>query len=65
MERYPSTFSATYVKMLTYDNGKELALHEDIANTLNVKGYFADPYHSRERGLNENTNGLIHRYIQH
>ena len=51
------------VKTLTYDNGKEFGLHEDIAKGLDAKGYFAHPYHSWERGLNENTNGLIRQYV--
>lgn len=54
---------AAWVKTLTYDNGKEFALHEGIAKALNAKGYFAHPYHSWERGLNENTNGLIRQYV--
>ena len=54
---------AAWVKTLTYDNGKEFALHEDIAKALNASGYFAHPYHSWERGLNENTNGLIRQYV--
>jgi IS30 family transposase len=54
---------AAWVKTLTYDNGKEFALHEDIAEALKAKGYFAHPYHSWERGLNENTNGLIRQYV--
>lgn len=54
---------AAWIKTLTYDNGKEFALHEDIAKALNAKGYFAHPYHSWERGLNENTNGLIRQYV--
>ncbi len=53
---------AARVKTLTYDNGKEFALHEVIAKTLSAKGYFAHPYHSWERGSNENTNGLIRQY---
>lgn len=51
-----------HVKTLTYDNGKEFALHADISKQLEAKGYFAHPYHSWERGLNENTNGLIRQY---
>lgn len=51
-----------YVITLTYDNGKEFALHEIISKELKAKGYFAHPYHSWERGLNENTNGLIRQY---
>tara|TARA_B100000953_G_scaffold294506_1_gene284376 strand:+ start:196 stop:1161 length:966 start_codon:yes stop_codon:yes gene_type:complete len=52
----------TDIKTLTYDNGKEFALHETIAEKLQAKGYFAHPYHSWERGLNENMNGLIRQY---
>ena len=42
--------------------GKEFALHEVIAEQWNAQGYFAHPYHFWERGLNENTNGLIRQY---
>jgi IS30 family transposase len=48
---------------ITTDNGKEFALHEIIAATLNLDFYFAAPYHSWERGLNEHTNGLIRQYL--
>lgn len=48
---------------LTYDNGREFAYHEKIATELTAEGFFAHPYHSWERGLNENTNGLIRQYI--
>ena len=41
------------------DNGKEFAYHEEIAAKLKCDVYFANPYCSWERGLNENTNGLI------
>lgn len=51
------------VKTITYDNGKEFALHQDIDRELNCQGYFAHPFHSWERGLNENTNGLIRQYF--
>jgi IS30 family transposase len=53
---------AAQVETLTYDNGKEFALHEVIAQQLQADSYFAHPYHSWERGLNENTNGLIRQY---
>jgi len=53
---------AALVETLTYDNGKEFALHEVIAEQLQAESYFAHPYHSWERGLNENTNGLIRQY---
>ena len=48
---------------ITFDNGKEFSAHEDIANALAANIYFAHPYSSWERGLNENTNGLIRQYI--
>ena len=40
-------------------NGKEFAAHQDIAYALKAKIFFATPYHAWQRGLNENTNGLI------
>ena len=48
---------------ITSDNGKEFAGHEQIMKELNTTFYFAHPYSSWERGLNENTNGLIRQYI--
>jgi transposase, IS30 family len=51
------------VKTLTFDNGKEFAQHTEIATALNADTYFAKPYHSWERGTNENTNGLVRQYF--
>lgn len=51
------------VLTLTTDNGKEFSDHKQIANNLNIGFYFAHPYHSWERGLNENTNRLIRQYF--
>ena len=51
------------VHTITLDNGKEFACHEDIAQGLGAEVYFAHPYSSWERGLNENTNGLIRQYF--
>ncbi len=48
---------------MTVDNGREFAGHKEIASRLNVDVYFAHPYHSWERGLNENTNGLLRQYF--
>jgi IS30 family transposase len=50
-------------KTITSDNGKEFSGHEELANILGVSWYFANPYHSWERGLNEHTNGLIRQYF--
>jgi IS30 family transposase len=48
-------------KSLTLDNGKEFAGHEQIERETNMEVFFAKPYHSWERGTNENTNGLVRR----
>ena len=48
---------------LTVDNGKEFSNHQSIAATLEIKVFFADPYSAWQRGLNENTNGLIRQYV--
>lgn len=50
-------------KTLTFDNGKEFAEHEFIAQCLGAKVYFAHPYCSWERGLNENHNGLLRQFF--
>lgn len=50
-------------KTLTFDNGKEFAEHEFIASCLKAKVYFAQPYCSWQRGLNENTNGLLRQFF--
>ena len=47
----------------TYDNGKEFALHRLLAEILGADAYFAYPNHTWERGLNENTNGLIRQHF--
>ena len=48
---------------ITADNGKEFAGHETLKEQLSANVYFAHPYCSWERGLNENTNGLIRQYF--
>jgi IS30 family transposase len=48
---------------ITAGNGKEFAYHKKITESLKTAFYFAHPYHSWERGLNENTNGLIRQYF--
>lgn len=48
---------------ITSDNGKEFAGHQEVAKALEIDFYFAKPYHSWQRGSNENLNGLIRQYI--
>jgi len=51
------------VHTLTSDNGTEFSEHQKIARILKADFYFCHPYSSWERGLNENTNGLIRQYF--
>lgn len=51
------------IKTITFDNGLEFAEHTKIAKKLGADIYFAHPYASWERGINENTNGLIRQYF--
>lgn len=51
------------IKTITSDNGKEFANHTKIAKHLEIEYYFAKPYHSWERGANENLNGLVRQYF--
>ena len=51
------------VLTVTSDNGKEFANHTAVSQALDADFYFARPYHSWERGLNEHTNGLVRQYI--
>ena len=51
-----------YIKTLALDNGPEMAYAERIERQTGLTVYYATPYHSRERGCNENANGLL-RYF--
>lgn len=51
------------VRTITTDNGCEFHGYAEVEETHGVKFYFAPPYHSWERGTNENTNGLIRQYL--
>ncbi len=52
-----------FVHTITYDNGREFNGHGNINDALECDSYFAKPYHSWERGLNENFNGLLRQYF--
>ena len=51
------------VKTMTFDNGKEFAGFKELERGLDMRSYFARPYHSWERGTNENTNGLLRQFF--
>jgi IS30 family transposase len=61
--RVLSKMSAAIRLTMTTDNGKEFAHFKDLEKSLGLSVYFAHPYTSWERGLNENTNGLIRQYF--
>jgi IS30 family transposase len=58
IRRHPEKF-----KTITADNGTEFHSYKSIEAKTGVRFYFATPYHSWERGTNENTNGLIRQYL--
>jgi len=59
LEPWPARLRRTF----TFDNGKEFSEHERLAERLQCKVYFAQPYCSWQRGTNENTNGLIRQFF--
>jgi IS30 family transposase len=51
-----------FCKTMPFDNGREFCGHEKLFESLQIETFFANPYHSWERGLNEHTNGLIREF---
>lgn len=63
MEQRLTNFSSSWVKTLTFDNGKEFAQHQRIGSILNAKTYFTRPYTSQDKGTVENRIGVIRRFF--
>ena len=58
-----SRFNFSYVKTITFDNGKEFAGYTEIAKIFNLKTYFTTPCTSQEKGTVENRIGVIRRFF--
>lgn len=58
-----SRIGKTWIKTMTFDNGKEFAGHWEITKKHNVKTFFTRPYTSQEKGTVENMIGLIRRFL--
>ena len=62
-KNYLNKLDTTLKRTMTYDNGFEMANHQWLTQHTGTDIYFAHPYSSWERGTNENTNGLIRRFL--
>ena len=54
---------ASWARTITFDNGTEFYHHQRITDELGMTIFFADPYAAYQRGVNENTNGLLRQYL--
>lgn len=62
VRRFQKIAKEKYLTII-YDNGVQFAEHKALEQDLDIDVYFAYPYHSWERGTNENTNGLLRQFV--
>ncbi len=48
---------------MTYDQGREIAMHKELCRRTDIAVYFCDPHSPWQRGSYENTNGLVRQYL--
>ena len=58
-----TNFDSSWIKTITFDNGKEFAYHSKIGKDVNAKTYFTRPYTSQDKGTVENRIGVIRRFF--
>ncbi len=63
MHQLIHAFSERIVKAITVDRCKEFSCYKDVESQFNVDIYFADTYSARQRGTNENSNGLLREFF--
>lgn len=63
MDGRPLLWKAAF-RTITFDNGVEFSRWREMEDALGIKTYFARPYHSADRGSNENCNGLVRRFVR-
>jgi IS30 family transposase len=63
MKKRLSNYNSSWIKTITFDNGKEFAGYQEIAKLFNAKTYFTRPYTSQDKGTVENRIGVIRRFF--
>jgi IS30 family transposase len=58
-----NSIAAPLRQSFTYDQGKEMSRHQELATATGVRVYFCDPHSPWQRGTCENTNGLLRQYL--